>query len=130
MSAPLSAVQVALRDAQLGIIGPQFGIGGDAWSVERPSGGITAAATLTPVGSLTGYVRRAERAKLQISLPGVQVPDNPWVFTAPLDQALDDDEPLGAGCVLTSEADSALVFTVSGVPPVAGYLFALVKEGR
>jgi hypothetical protein len=133
MSAPLSDVQTALRDAILGTIGPEFGIGGASWLVTRPGtgNGVTAAAgAMTSAGTLAGYVRRVRRVDLERALPGVEVPNNPWIFAGALDQVLSDAQPLAVGCVLTSVADSTLAFRIAGLPPWPGYVFGLLEQER
>lgn len=125
MSAPLSEVQQALAEAQLTIIGPQFGIGGDQWTRTRSSGnGVSGPVTSGTPATITGYVRRVDKARLGQSAAGVGVVDIGWMFTGPRGQ------DVTTGDVLTSVADATLVFTLTGAVEVAGYLAFFAEKGR
>lgn len=125
MSASLSVAQQAFASAALTIFGPQFGIGGDRWTRTRSTGnGISGPVTEGTPATITGYLLRADRARLAGAAPGVRVIDLGWLYTGPLGQ------DVLSGDILTSQADSILSFTLTGKVTIAGYLMYLADQVR
>lgn len=110
MSTPLSTAQRALRDATLGIFGPQFGIGGDQWTRRRGTENLI----------VSGYVRQVRLA--QDTLIGEGPIRVGFMFTSTLDQ---DVQP---GDLLISVAEPLLVFGVGEPYRRAGYRALFVAD--
>ena len=129
----LSDAQLTLRDGAL-LLAKQFGIGGDSWTVTRTSGdGITSAPSTAPIGTWSGRIKRARQATESATLPGVRVVIECWEAigeAAVITLTAGGTGTLRPGDILTSAADSSLVFRIDGPVAVAGYARYILTARR
>jgi hypothetical protein len=103
------AMRDAARDATISIA-RTFGFGGEAWTVERPTGAGVAAKTLTAQPNVTALAFRQRPGALAAAVAGTPVLADVWRLILLAGELLPGD-------VITSVADATYRFSIGDMEP-------------